>query len=88
MGAARLGEHRLELGEALLGDAAADAVVLGDGELALLVRLRVDPLGLDGDDLGLELARLLGSLGALERLGGEGVLRLARDLVLSRDVLT
>lgn len=87
VGAARLGKHRLELGEALLGDAAADAVILGDSELALLVRLRVDPLGLDGDDLGLELARLLGSLGALERLGGERVLRLARDLVFGRDVL-
>jgi len=85
--AAGLGEDGLELAQALLGRAGADAVVLGDGDLALLVRLRVGPLGADGHDLALELARLLGRLGALERRRRERVLLVARDLVLGRNVL-
>ena len=88
MGAAGLGERRLELAEGLLGDAVADTVVLLDRDVVLLLRLGVDHLGPDGDNLVLELARSLGAGGALERLGGEGVLLLARDVVLGGDVLT
>jgi hypothetical protein len=88
VGAAGLGERRLELAERLLGDAVADTVVLLDRDIVLLLRLGVDHLGPDGDNLVLELAGSLGAGGALERLGGEGVLLLARDVVLGGDVLT
>ena len=50
--------------------------------------LGVGNLGLDGNDLVLELAGLLSGGSFLERSGGEGVLSISGDVVLSSDVLT
>lgn len=82
-----LAESRLQLAQALRGDAVPDAVVAVNDELVLLVRLRVGNLDLDGDDLLLELAGLLSGSGAAEGLGGEGVLSGAGDLVGGGNVL-
>lgn len=82
-----LGEGRLELGEGFRGDTSTDAIVgVNDDRLGLL-RLGVGEGDLDGNDLGLEVAGLLGSGGLLERAGGEDVLLLAGDAELLSDVL-
>lgn len=87
VGAASLGEHGLELAEALLGDAVADPVVLLDRDGDLVARLGVRDLRHDGHDLRNELAGLLRGGGLLERLGCKVVLHVARDVVLFGDVL-
>lgn len=79
----RLGENRLELGQALLRDTIAIAIVaINDG---LVSSLGVDDR--DGNDLRHELASVLSAHGLLVRVGRECVLRLARDAVMRSDVL-
>ncbi|KAJ6437775.1 NAD(P)-binding domain [Purpureocillium lavendulum] len=74
------GKGRADLGEGLDGDAVADAVVAGDGDLLGLTRLGVLELDGEGGDLGVEEAGLLGLDGLLVRGGSEGVLVGAGDV--------
>lgn len=88
VGRTSLGEDGLQLAQALLCDTSADTVILGDGDLVFVTSLGVDDLGLDGNDLGLELAGLLSSSGFLERGGGESILSVTGNVVLGSDVFT
>ena len=74
-------EGRTQLGEAVVGGAGADVLVLVDHDFALA--------GLDRDrrDLVLELAGLLSCFGLVLRGDGELVLLFARDLPLGGNVL-
>ena len=69
-----LGEGRADLAQRLGGDAGADAVVSLDGDGLLLAALGIGPLDLQGGDLRVEQAGLLGRESLLVRGGGEGVL--------------
>ncbi len=82
------GRHRAALAEGglQLGDLG------GVGRERLLVLLHLDraatrPFTVDRHDLLGERAVLVGLLGALQALDGEGVLRLARELVVLRGIL-
>lgn len=73
--------------ERLGGNSTPDTIVLLDSDRLLISGFGVGPDGGDGDDLGDELSGLLRLVGFLERLGGELVLDLTRDVVLLGDVL-
>lgn len=88
MGASSLREDGLQLAQALGGDSITNAIVLVDSDDRLVPSLRVDDLGLDGNNLGLELAVLLSLRCLLEGLGGKVVLLGTSDVVLLGDVLT
>src|SRR5439155_13261972 len=74
-------EHRLELAELVDRGAMADIFVLVDDDVALARGDR------HGDDLVLDLARLLGGFRLVLRGDGELVLAVAGDLPLARDIL-
>jgi hypothetical protein len=82
-----LRESGLELAQALGGDTVPNAVVLVNHNSHLLLRLRVNPLGCNGDNLSLEFSSLVGGGGLLERLGSKFVLDLAGDAIVLGDVL-
>jgi len=62
-------ERWLNLGQALRRDAVPDPIILIHQYFLDLLGLGVDPLCYDGDNLVLELARLVGCCGFLEGLG-------------------
>lgn len=80
--AAVLGEGRLDLAQGLGGDARAHAVVLVHDNLLGLARLGVLELGLEGEDLLVEQALLLGLERLLVRAGGKGVLAGPADVAV------
>ena len=61
-------ERRLDLRQALRRNAVPDPIILIHQYLLHLLRLGVDPLCEDGDDLVFEFSRLVGSCGFLEGL--------------------
>ena len=77
-----LGEGRADLGKGLNSNTLTDTVILVDEDLLGLAGLGVGVLGLDGVDLLLEKASLLGRNGLLERSGGEGILLGAGDVAV------
>lgn len=81
-----LGEGNADLGETLGSSAGADTLILGEGDV-LPLAIGVLDAGLDGDDLVVEEAGLLGALGTLEGLGGVLVHFLAGDAKVTTDVL-
>lgn len=79
--AAVLCERSADLAERLGRDALADAVIAGNGNLLLLLRLGIRPLGLNRRNLLIEETSLL-------RLNGLGIRRRSEDILLgARDAL-
>lgn len=82
-----LGEGGADLLERFKSGPSADPVILGDGDFMPLPSLGVLDLGLDGDNLVLEPAGLLGGFGALVGLCGPLVLELTSDVEVFANVL-
>lgn len=79
-------ESGLKLGKGLGSGALTDTLILGDNDL-LLVTLLVLDHGLNGNDLAVELALLLGLGSLLVRKCSESILLLAVNVVLGGNVL-
>lgn len=79
-------EGGLQLTELLGGDTGSDSVILGDGDL-LLVVIVIEDGGLDGENLLVKLASGLGLTGLLVGVGGESILGLSVNVVLGSNVL-
>ena len=82
-----LGEGRADLGEGLGGHALADTVIGLDGDGLLLAGLGVGPLDLEGSNLLVEEAGLLGLDGLLVGGSGEGILGGTGDTAVLGHVL-
>ena len=87
MGETVLSERWFQLGQRLGSDAVTDAVIPVNNDLGLVLRLGIDELDSDGEDLFLEFALFLSSSGLVERLGGELILNLTSDAKILGDVL-
>lgn len=81
-----MGEGDSDLAQGLGSGAGADALVTGQDDL-LGLAIGTDELGLDGDDLVVEQAGVLGPLGALEALGGVFVHLFSCDAEVAAHVL-